>query len=210
METPRTRDAKPKRSRGALERRRRHRGSPVRGATAHPRRDRQGDRRPGDDHRPHAGRPALPRPHPLAGCARAGQDPDGPHPGADARPGVPPHPVHARPDALGHHRHGHHRGGPGDRPAQAGIPSRADLHQLPARRRDQPHAPQDPGRPVAGDAGARGLDRPAHLSAQSAVLRGRHPEPDRDGRAPIRCPRPSSTGSCSISRSSIRRSRKRC
>ena len=47
------------------------------------------------------------------------------HPGADARPGVPPHPVHARPDALGHHRHGHHRGRPGDRPAQARIPSRA-------------------------------------------------------------------------------------
>ena len=70
----------------------------------------------------------------------------------------------------------------GDRPAQAGIPSRADLHQLLARRRDQPHAPQDPGRLVAGDAGARGLDRQAHLSAQSAVLRGRHPEPDRDGR----------------------------
>ncbi len=57
-----------------------------------------------------------------------------------------------------------------------------DLHQLPARRRDQPHAPQDPGGTLAGDAGARGLDRPAHLSAQSAVLRGRHPEPDRDGR----------------------------
>ena len=32
------------------------------------------------------------------------------------RPEVQPHPVHARPDAVGHHRHRHHSGGSGDRP----------------------------------------------------------------------------------------------
>ncbi len=40
-----------------------------------------------------------------------------------------------------------------------------------------------------------------------AVLRARDAEPDRAGRAPIRCPRRSSTASCSISASTIRRGR---
>ena len=44
--------------------------------------------------------------------ARPGQDPAHPHPGPGAGPEVLAHPVHARPDAVGHHGHGHHPGGP--------------------------------------------------------------------------------------------------
>ena len=43
----------------------------------------------------------------------------GPDPGRDAGPDVPPHPVHARPDAVRHHRHGHHPGRPADRPPRS-------------------------------------------------------------------------------------------
>jgi MoxR-like ATPase len=39
-----------------------------------------------------------------------------------------------------------------------------------------------PGRAIAGHAGTRGLDRAAHLFAQSAFLCGRHSKSDRDGR----------------------------
>ena len=122
METPRKDREPAQRPKGALERGRRDRGSPLRGAQ----RIREEiakvivGQEPVIDHMLVG---LLCRGHILlAGCARAGQDTDGPHPGADARPGVPPHPVHARPDAFGHHRHGHHRGRPGDRPSQAGIP----------------------------------------------------------------------------------------
>ena len=45
-------------------------------------------------------------------------------------------------------------------------------------------------------------------AAARPVLRAGHAEPDRAGRAPIPCPRPSSTGSCSRSSSPIRRPRK--
>ena len=53
------------------------------------------------------------------------------------------------------------------------------VHPAPARRRDQPHAAQDPGRPARGHAGgARHGGRP-QLRARAAVLRARHAEPDR-------------------------------
>ena len=37
--------------------------------------------------------------------------------------------------------------------ALAGVPARSGVHQLPARRRDQPHAAQDAGSAAPGDAG---------------------------------------------------------
>ena len=143
--------------------------------------DGQGGRRPGTGHRPPARRPALPGARLAARRAGGGQDVDVADPGEDARHGIPTHPVHPRPDALGHHRHGHHRGGRRHRAPQARIPPRADLHQLPPGRRDQPDPAQDPGGLAPGDAGERGHDRPADLPAQAAILRRRHPEPDRDG-----------------------------
>jgi MoxR-like ATPase len=44
--------------------------------------------------------------------AGAGQDAHDSHAGRRAEPGLQPHPVHARPDAVGHHRHRGHPGGP--------------------------------------------------------------------------------------------------
>ncbi len=56
-----------------------------------------------------------------------------------------------------------------------------------------------------GDAGDRGLGRPAALPARTPVLRRRHPEPDRAGGDVPRSPERSSTASCSTSPWSTRR-----
>ena len=53
------------------------------------------------------------------------------------------------------------------------------VHQRAARRRDQPHAAEDPGRAAGGDAGAPGLRRGAAAAAARSVPRRRHAEPDR-------------------------------
>ena len=50
-----------------------------------------------------------------------------------------------------------------------------------ARRRDQPHAAQDPGGAAAGDAGVPGLGGRPDLRAAAAVPGVRHAEPDRAG-----------------------------
>ena len=96
-----------------------------------------------------------------------------------ARPEVQPHPVHARPDAVGHHRHRHHQGRRGDRPPPDGVRAGPDLRQHRARRRNQPHAAEDAVGAARGDAGAPRHDPGAHLRARRAVLRVRHAEPDR-------------------------------
>ena len=90
-------------------------------------------------------------------------------------------PVHARPDAVGHHRH--ERAG-GRREGPAGVPlcRGTDLYQHPAGRRNQPHAAQDPGSPAPGHAGARGDRGPEDLPLAGAVLHHRHAEPHRAGR----------------------------
>ena len=79
----------------------------------------------------------------------------------------------------------------------------AGLRQHPARRRDQPHAAQDAGRPAPGDAGAAGHRRragPTICPGRSSCWRRR----TRSSRkAPIRCPKRSSTASCSTSASAI-------
>ena len=79
--------------------------------------------------------------------AGAGEDADGLDAGRDHLAELQAHPVHARPDALGHHRHQR------DRRAtrrQTRVPFRAGtgVRQHLAGRRDQPHASQ--GRPGPG------------------------------------------------------------
>ena len=53
------------------------------------------------------------------------------------------------------------------------------VHQRPARRRDQPHAAEDPGRAARGDAGGAGHRRRRAAPAARPVPRARDPEPDR-------------------------------
>ena len=128
--------------------------------------------------------------------------------GANSGHQLQTHSVHARPDALGHHRH-ERAGRRRKRPAEFPLRRRADLHEHPAGRRNQPHAAQDPGGLAAGDAGARSHGRPDDLHAAGAVLH-RSPRKTRSSRkAPIRCPKRSSTASCSTSRSTIRPPRKK-
>ena len=86
-----------------------------------------------------------------------------------------PDPVHARPDALRRHRLVDLE--PARR--RLPLPSGADLHQPPPRRRDQPRATEDPGRAARGDAGAAGHDRGRHPPARPPVPRPRDAEPDR-------------------------------
>ena len=102
-----------------------------------------------------------------------------PHAGAGARPEVQPHPVHAGPDAVRHHRHRHHPGRSGDRRAPDDVRARADLREHRPRRRNQPHAAEDAGGAARGDAGAPRHDPGPDLHPRRAVLRLRHAEPDR-------------------------------
>ena len=87
------------------------------------------------------------------------------------------HPVHARPDAVRHHRHRDPRRGAG-RPAAA-VREGADLRADHPGRRDQPHAAEDAGRAARGDAGVPRHRRRPDLSARAAVLRARDAESDR-------------------------------
>ena len=84
------------------------------------------------------------------------------------------------------------------------VPPRAAVHRPAARRRDQPHAAEDPGRAARGDAGAPGHRRgarPSRCPRRSTCS----PPPTRSStRAPTRCPRRSSTGSCCGSASATR------
>ena len=129
-----------------------------------------------------ADRHLRPRPLPAGRRARPGQDADDPHAGRRAEPELQPHPVHARPDAVRHHRHRGAAGGQDDRPARLQVPARADLRQRHPGRRDQPHAAQDAGRPARSDAGAPGHRRRHAAPAARPVLRAGHAEPDRAGR----------------------------
>ena len=71
------------------------------------------------------------------------------------------------------------------------------VHQSPPGRRDQPDAAQDAGRPARSHGGAPGLGRRADPGPPGPVHGHRHPEPGRVRGDLSRCPRPSSTGSCS-------------
>ena len=85
-----------------------------------------------------------------------------------------------------------------------------DLRQHRAGRRDQPHAAEDAGGAAGSDAGAPASPPAAHISA----CRSRSscsPRRTRSSRkARIRCPRRSSTGSCSSSTWTIRLRTRNC
>ena len=85
---------------------------------------REGHRRPSRDHRPRADRHVRRRSRAARRRARARQDAAHQDARRGARPVVLAHPVHAGPDAGGHHRHEHHRGGRG-RPEALPVPVRA-------------------------------------------------------------------------------------
>ena len=85
------------------------------------------------------------------------------------------HPVHARPHAVGRHRLVDLQ--PARRRLR--VPAGPDLHQPPARRRDQPRPAEDAGGAARGDAGAAGHDRGHDAPARAAVPRARDAEPDR-------------------------------
>ena len=65
------------------------------------------------------------------------------------------------------------------RPRRVRVPRGAGVHRPPARRRDQPHAAEDPGRAARGDAGAPGHRRGPDLPAAAALPRARHRQPGR-------------------------------
>ena len=143
------------------------------------------------------------RPRADRGLPRSRQDADRAVVRAGDRARLRTHPVHARPDALRRHRlvdlqpaHGRLR-----------VPARADLHEPPPRRRDQPRPTEDPGGAARGDAGAAGDDRgpdPLRSTARSSCS---PPRTRSSTRAPIRCRRRSSTASCCASPSATPRAR---
>ncbi len=92
-----------------------------------------------------------------------------------------PHPVHPRPHARRHHRHGRDRGEP--QHGDAGVPFSRGPAVLPRhpRRRDQPHAAEDAGGAAGGDAGAAGDGGPRAARLVRSVLRAGHAEPHRAG-----------------------------
>ena len=89
---------------------------------------------------------------------------------------------------------------------RARVPLRAgaDLRQRRPRRRDQPHAAEDAGRAPGGDAGAAGHEPRAPPACSSRRSSCSRPRTRSSRRAPTRCPRPSSTASCSRCFSSTR------
>ncbi len=156
----------------------------------------QGDRRPegGDASAPD--QPLRRRPLPDHRRPGPGQDAAGPHHRAGLPSQVPAHPVHPRPDAGRHHRHRDPRGN-GRRPPPDAVRQGPDLRQRHPGRRDQPDPAQDPGRPPGSDAGTPGDRRRRPLSRWRSRSSSWPRRTRSRWKGPIRCPRPSSTGSCS-------------
>ena len=84
---------------------------------------------------------------------------------------------------------------------------RPDLRPAADGRRDQPREPAHPGGAAAGDAGAQGHRGRARIMPCRRRSTSSRPRTRSSRRAPIRCPRRSSTGSSCRSTSTIRRSR---
>ena len=117
---------------------------------------------------------------------------------------VQAHPVHARPDALGHHRHGDPPGRPGDAASGSSSSSRgrsSPTSSWPTRstaRRPRRRRPcWRPCRRRRSPSAAR----TTRWRSRSSCWPRRTPS---SRKAPTRCPRPSSTASCSTSRWTIR------
>ena len=84
------------------------------------------------------------------------------------------------------------------------VPARPGLRQPRAGRRDQPRHAQDPVGPARGDAGTVGDRRPARPTRWAGRSSCWPPRTRSRWKGPIRCPRPSSTGSSSSCWSSSR------
>ena len=121
--------------------------------------------------------------------AGSGEDAADSHDGAVLAAEVLAHPVHARPDAVRHHRHRPRAGRRGDRPPADGVRARADLREHRARGRNQPHAAEDAVGAARSDAGASRhrsrastyqLDEPFYVFAtQNPIeLEGTYPLPE--------------------------------
>ena len=122
---------------------------------------------------PHRGARARPRTHRRP--ARPGQDADRAILRRRAGAAIHPGAVHAGPAARGPARLDdlRHAVGP------LRVPGRPHLHQPVARRRDQPHATQDPGGAARGDGRRPGQHRWRNPQAANAIHRSGHRQPDR-------------------------------
>ena len=146
-----------------------------------PRRRRPGHLRPGKRRRAHAGGAARRRPRAAGRRSRPRQDQAGRDARHRARPRRPPHPVHARPDAV---RHSRLRGDGAGRARQALLPLhlRPDLRAAADGRRDQPRQPAHPVGAAAVDAGISRHGRRRPPRPAGALPRAGHPEPAGAGR----------------------------
>ena len=116
------------------------------------------------------------RPRAARGRARHGEDGARPRDRRQHRRGDDlADPVHARPPAD--RRHGHVRLRPED--ARLRVPSRADLHERPARRRDQPRDAEDAVGAARGDGRGPGDRGRGDDAAPEPVLPARDGQPDR-------------------------------
>ena len=121
------------------------------------------------------------RPRPCAAHGRAGPGEDAARPlarGPDVAE-LQPRAVHAGPHAERHHGHGDFAGDGSAGAARVRVCERADLREHRARRRNQPHPAEDPGRAAPGDAGAEGQRGQTQLRPRETVLRPRDAKPDR-------------------------------
>ena len=195
-EPPRAWATSSPRSRSGREDRGGRRASPRGGADPRPHRGRQGRR-----HRAH------PRGHPRQrararrGLPRTGEDAHRAPARPGARPRLPAHPVHAGSASQRHHRQLPLRSARG--PLR--VPPGAGVHQSPSRRRDQPRHAQDAGRAPRGHAGVAGHGGGAVVFAVASRSSSSRPRIRSSWRAPTRCRRRSSTGSCCASPSAIPR-----
>ena len=116
---------------------------------------------------------------------------------------VQPHPVHARPDARRHHRHERHRRDDAGRRSLR-VPARPDLREHRPRRRDQPRHAEDAVRAARSDAGAHGHRRATRSTSSTSRSSSSRRRTRSRWRAPIRCPKRSSTASSSSCSSASR------
>ena len=136
-------------------------------------------RRSGRSARTGADRVVRRRPLPDHRPARHGEDLAGANDRGHAGSGLQPHPVHSGPDAVRHHRHGHHRrrSGTGRRvwtfvkgPIFGNIMLADEINRTPPKTQSALlEAMQERSCTVRGN----------HHTVAGAVLRARHAEPDR-------------------------------
>ena len=117
--------------------------------------------------------------------------------GRGPRPLLQPHPVHPRPDAVGHHRHRRPRGGPRHR-ARAPSASCQGPSSPTSSSPTRSTAPRPrPRRRCCRPCRSTGSPPAAAPTRSTCPSSSSPPRTPSSRRAPTRCPRPSSTASCS-------------